>query len=219
MPPALAPVVGVDGWRGSWVAAHVDADGVRWSVGRLADLVDADVAVVAVDMPVRLVASGRRRCDLAGRAFLGAAASRLFVVPPAPAYAEPDLATANGWLRASGEAGVSAQAYALRAAVHEVGVLAAADPRVVEVHPELSFAALGGRVLAPKRTARGVAERLDVLAGWCDPVALLRTAPPQVPADDALDALAAAWTAERVRDGVALAYPVDAGAGEPVIRA
>jgi predicted RNase H-like nuclease len=170
-------------------------------------------------MPVRLVAAGRRRCDLAGRVALGRAANRLFVVAPAPAYEQADLAAANAWLRARGEAGVSAQAYALRAAMREVGALAVADDRVVEAHPELSFVAMAGRALAPKRTARGAAERLEALAARFDVLAALRAAPERVPVDDALDALAAAWTAERVRDGVAVAYPADVADGEPVIRA
>jgi predicted RNase H-like nuclease len=216
------PVLGVDGCRGSWVAARVLGDPrsarlLGWSHGRFAALPDAADEVVAVDIPVGLVESGRRACDLAGRAALGAAASRLFLIPPPVALRAPDLGAANAVLRERGEPGVSAQTFALRHAIAEVQAFAA-DPRVVEVHPELSFAAASGRVAAPKRTAAGVAERVAALQGWTDVVAALARAPAGVPVDDALDALAAAWTAVRIRAGLAVSYPHDATA-RPLIQA
>ena len=215
-------VAGVDGWRGSWVAAYLDGDRpVRWAAGSFAELLEVDALVVAVDIPVGLPQRGRRRCDVSGRAALGPAAARLFLVPPRAALTAPDLAAANARLRAAAEPGVSAQMYALRHAVLEVEAVAEVDARVVEVHPELSFLTMSGRVLAPKRTARGAAERVAALAGaGVDAVAALRDAPAGVPVDDALDALAAAWTAERVRDGLERRYPPSpSGADEPVIRA
>jgi predicted RNase H-like nuclease len=211
--PDPAPVLGVDGCRGAWVAARVAArvEGsgrVEWSAGRFAALLSAEDAVVAVDIPVGLMASGRRTCDLAGRAALGGAASRLSLTPPRFAMDAATLAEANTRLRAAGEPGVSAQAWALRAAVAEVD-LCAEDSRIVEAHPELSFLAAAGRVLPPKRTARGVADRLTALNGWVDLPRVLSAAPPGVPVDDALDALVLAWTAARVRDGSAIRRPPD----------
>lgn len=192
------------------MGARVDAAGaVSWAHGRFAELLasaDEPDAVVAVDIPVGLPEDGRRACDLAGRAALGAAASRLFLTPPRAALLAPDLASANALLRAAGRPGVSAQTFALRRAVLEVDAHRD-DPRVVEVHPELSFLAATGRVLAPKRTARGVGERVAALRGFVDVADALAGAPPGVPADDALDALAAAWTARRVQHGMALRYP------------
>jgi predicted RNase H-like nuclease len=86
---------------------------------------------------------------------------------------------------------------------------AADDERLVEVHPELSFAALAGRVLSPKRTSEGRAERLAALDRWL-PGAVGRTDLPSGPlAVDALDALAAAWSAHRVLTGTARVLPAE----------
>ena len=103
---------------------------------------------------------------------------------------------------------MSAQAFALRTAIGEVAVHAS-DPRVVEVHPELAFVELSGQVLPSKKTAQGVARRIRALDGWVDVVEALSGVPPQVPVDDALDALAAAWTAARVATGRSRSFPAD----------
>jgi len=215
-------VLGVDGCRGSWVAIRMAGDPrsahwLGWSLGRFADLMDRGDEVVAVDIPVGLVQRGRRACDLAGRVALGAAAPRLFLVPPLVALQAHDLAAANAVLRERGEPGISAQTFALRTAIAEVQAHAA-DPRVAEVHPELSFVAASGRVPAPKRTAVGVAERVTALAAWTDVVGALAAAPAGVPVDDALDALAAAWSAVRISAGASVSYPKGASA-RPLIRA
>jgi predicted RNase H-like nuclease len=73
---------------------------------------------------------------------------------------------------------------------------------VVEVHPELSFRRLDPRVVESKRTARGLGQRIRALAGPYD-IGDLAELPPGVPLVDALDALAAAWSAARHRAGAA----------------
>jgi len=205
--PPTRIVLGVDGWRGAWVAASVEVGSpgarlLRWHAGRFADLPLAAAHVVGVDVPIGQPTTGRRTCDLLARSRLPGAAARVFLTPPRGAFQAATLAEANRLLRAAGESAISAQTFALRAAVAEVAAWAA-DPRVEEVHPELSFAALAGRPLPPKRSARGVAARIAALAGWLDVVAALAEAPPGVPVDDALDALACAWTAHRVDGGAA----------------
>jgi predicted RNase H-like nuclease len=57
------------------------------------------------------------------------------------------------------------------------------------------------------------------LSAWVDVSGALGHAPDGVPVDDALDALAAAWTALRVSRGTARTYPGDPPPGEPVILA
>jgi predicted RNase H-like nuclease len=194
---------------------------VGWELGRFCDVLGGDRGtdeVVAVDMPVGLLASGRRSCDLAGRRALGRAAARVFLVPPRYAFEAPDLEATNDVLRSNGEPGVSAQTYALRSAVMEVDAHAH-DPRVFEVHPELAFLALAGRVLTSKHTAAGVDERVDALARWIDVAAAVAATPARVAVHDALDALVAAWTATRIRSGHAVLYAPDAAGGSPAIRA
>jgi len=216
----VTSVLGVDGWRGAWVSVRVGWAGgevddgparvLEWGAGRFADLLAHDDRVIAVDMPIGLPERGRRRCDVAAREALRPAGSRVFAVPAQGAWAAEDLGAANRWLRAVGDPGMSAQAFALRTAIGEVAVHAS-DPRVVEVHPELAFVELSGQVLPSKKTAQGVARRIRALDGWVDVVEALSGVPPQVPVDDALDALAAAWTAARVATGRSRSFPADGG--------
>jgi predicted RNase H-like nuclease len=103
-------------------------------------------------------------------------------------------------VEASGKA-LSKQAWNLVPAIRCLDDALGEPPvdRVVEVHPELAFRALDERVRDPKVTARGLAQRLAALSRVMD-VDLLE-APPLVPAIDALDACAAAWSARRLADG------------------
>ena len=114
----------------------------------------------------------------------------------------PDHATAIAInQQATGGAGVSAQAFALRRKLLEVDAwVRHAGLTVVEVHPEVSFASLAGRPLPEsKRTWTGVIRRRRLLteAG----IVLdddLGPAGSAAAVDDILDAAIAAWTARRV---------------------
>jgi predicted RNase H-like nuclease len=84
--------------------------------------------------------------------------------------------------------------------IREVDVVAD-DPRLVEVHPELSFARLAGSVLTSKHRPEGRAVRLRALAlRWPG----LREVPQGL---DGVDALAAAWSGERWLRGEAESLP------------
>jgi len=205
-------VLGVDGCRGGWVAALLRVDGtVRWTFAADAEAVlsaasTAGAHAVGIDIPIGLVEHGWRGCDTAARQRLGAASSRVFMTPPRPVLDSVDW---PGALRACKEAtggkGLSKQAWNLLPKVAEVDGALRARPRdfVVEVHPELSFAALSGRVLDSKKTARGAGQRLDALQDVCHVAQAMAAAPVGVPVDDALDALAAAWSARRWARGQA----------------
>jgi predicted RNase H-like nuclease len=73
----------------------------------------------------------------------------------------------------------------------------------VETHPELAFLQLSGTPdLAAKKTTAGMAARLRALEKWLpDMLAVLERVPVGVPVDDALDALACLWVAERWAGG------------------
>jgi predicted RNase H-like nuclease len=201
-------VLGVDGWRGRWVGALLDGRSVR-----LLDLADAtavlavpDVEVVGIDMPIGLSDDGARACDRSAKARLGKAGSSVFPAPVRAVLAAQDYAEARVLsVRATGGTSLSAQAWQLVRSIRALDEALGEPPHehVVEVHPELTFRALDPAVADPKVTARGMARRLAALRGVMDVDAALLDAPPRVPAVDALDACAAAWSARRIADGTA----------------
>ncbi|MGH8894689.1 MAG: DUF429 domain-containing protein, partial [Actinomycetes bacterium] len=188
----MTRVLGVDGCRGGWLGALVDGTSVTWL--RLPDVtavLAVDASAIGIDMPVGLPPRGRRQCDLAAKRLLGRAHPRVFLTPPRGVLTAGSYVEAGALHRALADGkGMSVQTWQLVAKVREVDARAD-DPRLVEVHPELSFALLAGRVLSPKRTRAGREERLDALRPWLPDLADVP------PGDDAPDALAAAWSALR----------------------
>lgn len=194
-------VLGVDGCPGGWIGALVTGSCVEWLLLRDAAAVLAvPAAAVGIDIPIGLPSVGPRACDVAARALLGPRRSSVFPAPvravlPASSYAEAcDLSRA-----ASGRA-LSLQAWHLVPRIADVDRALTDHTRVIEVHPEVVFAHLAG-LLPPKKTADGHALRAEALRAWLP----LGWPPPPRPArpDDALDALACAWTAQRWLTGAA----------------
>jgi predicted RNase H-like nuclease len=220
--------VGVDGWRGGWVAVVLD-DGRRPAVlaaAGLAEIVAAcpDAAAIGVDMPLGLVARGWRQADDLAAARLGAHRSRVFRVPPRPAWSAATHREAVAVCRELTDppAGFSVQAWSLKDKIRQADEVRTGQPgRLYEVHPELSLAALnGGTVIAAgKKTWNGQLARRAVLAraGLALPDDL--AAAGIVPADDILDAAAVAWTAARIARGQAVSFPSPAqpdDSGHPI---
>jgi predicted RNase H-like nuclease len=202
-------VLGVDGWRGAWVGARLDGRAVELLAlpDAAAVLAVPDVEVVGIDMPIGLSDDGVRLCDVEARRRLGRAGSSVFPTPVRAVLATDVYAEARALSRAATDPprAPSAQSFQLVRAIRSLDD-ALGDPptdRVVEVHPELAFRALDPAVRDPKGTARGMAQRLAALRTVMDVDAELLDAPPRVPAVDALDACAAAWSARRIADGTA----------------
>lgn len=217
-------VLGADVWEGRWVGVVLeDGAALRALVApTVAELVaraedgGAPLAVVGLDIPVGLHDDAPRAADLAARRALGPRASSVFVTPVRAALQAPDHAAAVLVSRAATGAGVSVQAYGLRHRILEVdgwvrstGAGGPGGRRVVEVHPELSFAAMdSGRPLAArKKSWAGAARRRSLLAahGVVLPEELGEAGAAAV--DDVLDAAAVAWTARRVARGEARPLP------------
>jgi predicted RNase H-like nuclease len=158
--------------------------------------------VIGVDIPIGLPDPGqRRRADEEARRFVGRRGSSVFPTP------------ARGLLEAEFRAGlgISRQSHSLGVRILEVERAAVADPRVMEVHPEVSFRAMAGEPLRyPKRTWNGLVERRGLLAeqGLVVPEADLGEGGRAAP-DDVLDAAAAAWSAHRKAVGEAHSLPED----------
>lgn len=169
----------------------------------------AEVEAIAVDMPLGLVEKGWRAADLEARALLRARRSSVFLVPPRPAWQEPDYVAAGDRCQELTGRRLSRQAWALAPKLLEARARWLVDERIHEVHPEVSFRALaGGTPLAfPKKTWRGQNTRRDLLAaaGLTLPDALGEA--DRVPVDDVLDAAAAAWSAHRIALGIACRIP------------
>ena len=200
-------VLGVDGWRGRWVGALLEGRHVT-----LLDLPDAaavlavpDVEVVAIDMPIGLSDDGARICDVEARRRLPGAASTVFPAPVRPVldtttYDEARTAS----LAASGRS-LSVQTFGLVPAIRSLDDALGdpPDPRVHEVHPELSFRALDDRVSDRKASTYGLAQRIRALEAVMDVLDGLAGDRSGVPIVDALDACAAAWSAQHIAAGTA----------------
>ena len=202
-------VVGVDGCRGGWLAATLhDTGELAWEwTTDVAAVLHSGADAVAIDIPIGLPDAGSRACDRAARAMLGRRGSSVFPAPVRPVLHCTTYAQAREVLAAAGGASMSAQAFGIVAAVRMVD--AAVGPndevRVVEAHPELAFALMGGGPGLPgKRTTAGIGRRLQLLQTWLPTVVeVLATAPSPAGVDDALDALACVWVACRWRRGEA----------------
>ena len=210
------PVLGVDGCRGGWVGAVLVPGAPRPRVvvaPTVTGLVEAvrgevDVKVVGIDIPIGLPDSGIRQADVLARRELRGRASSVFTTLTRSAYLAPTRAEADPVNRGLSGQGVGAQAFSLRARVLEVDSWVRSRPtvEVLEVHPEVSFAAMTGRALPGKRTAEGQQARLDALAaaGVARPSVLSGSG---YAVDDVLDACAVAWTAARRASGLSRTLP------------
>lgn len=210
--------VGVDGVKGRWLAVSL-RDGTFAGAAvcaTIAEVLDRfpGAAAMGVDTPIGFDGFPRR-ADVEARRALAPHGSRVFATFPAEVYRSPDHAAAVARARELTGSGISRQAWAIGWAILDA---AAHAGRVVEVHPELSFLALTGRVLAPKASWRGLSERIEALAGVGIHLPVDDVTGPCPPAD-VLDAAAAAWTAQRIarHDPDLRRYPPDPRPGEPVI--
>jgi predicted RNase H-like nuclease len=203
----MTRILGVDGARGGWMGALTRIDDVTgadvmWlTFTSITQALAVDADVVAVDIPIGLPVAGRRECDLLAKRALGRAHSRVFLAPPRDVLAATSYDDAGARHRAHAHGhGLSVQTWNIFDKIREVDA-AADDPRLVEVHPELSFARLAGAVLTSKHRPEGRAARLRALAvRWPG----LRDVPRGL---DGVDALAAAWSGERWLRGEAESLP------------
>jgi predicted RNase H-like nuclease len=198
-------VLGVDGWRGAWVGALLDGRSV--TLVALPDvaavLAMPDVGLVAIDMPIGLSDDGVRACDVVARRRLPGAASSVFPAPVRPVLSTTTYDAARTTSLAASGRSLSVQTFGLVPAIRSLDDALGdpPDPRVHEVHPELSFRALDGRVTDRKTSVNGLAQRIRALEPVMDVLDALAVAAADLPLVDALDACAAAWSARRLADG------------------
>jgi predicted RNase H-like nuclease len=209
-------VLGVDACRTGWVGVVPDpgrtAAYFARTVAELVSVADAggEVVVVAIDIPIGLADAGRRRADLQARQAAGVRRSSVFLTPVRAALQAHDHVTAVRVNQELAGEGISIQAFSLRAKILEVDAWVRTQTRrVVEVHPEVSFAEMAGTPLScGKATWAGVEQRRELLAAAGIRLAGdLGVAGRAARVDDVLDAAAAAWTARRVAAGTARSLP------------
>jgi predicted RNase H-like nuclease len=209
----VTTVLGVDAHPGGWVGVELrDEDFAAAHVGTsLVEVIRCvpDAAAVAVDIPLGLVDSGWREADKAAKGLLGGRASSVFITPPRAALIELTHTAATARCVELTGNGFSIQAWGLKAKLLEANSLYEAGVHPLwEVHPEVSFAAMG---LRPgdggKKSWQGQRARQRVLSGVGIELPDDLGAAGKVPADDVLDAAAAAWSAVRITRGEATCLP------------
>ena len=215
--PDRSTVLGVDGCRAGWVGVVLSGGTATVVVApTVSELVAAvrtdhpDLAVVGVDIPIGLPDTTPRQADLLARQHLPVGRkSSVFPAPTRVATAATTHVEASAANREATGVGLSVQAFRLVPKILEVDayVRSPRSCRIVEVHPEVSFAAMDVASVVPaKRTAAGAGSRAEALrTAGIEPPAYVRGQ--GYAADDLLDACAAAWTAARVARGEADCLP------------
>lgn len=213
-------LAGIDGCPAGWVAAiQADTEVELRLASCLKDLVAGLPArsLLAIDMPIGLPEAGPRECDVLARRRLGAArGASVFAAPVRAVLNARDYATALARHRRADGRGLSRQAFNILPKIREVDRLLASRPnlrrRMIEVHPESSFAQWNGGAPIPagKKTREGRQQRshlVDTRWPGLREAFLALTLRREVAEDDILDAFAALWSAERYVRGEALCLP------------
>jgi predicted RNase H-like nuclease len=212
-------VLGLDacrkGWAGICWAGAPSAPAVGVFGGTVSHVVQAalervPVEVIVIDIPIGLPDDSQRQADVLARRKLGPLASSVFATPVRAALAIEQYSQAAAVQLHRAGVGLSRQSYGLRNKILEVDEYRRRAPcRMVEAHPEVSFAEMnGGPLTARKKSWNGAVQRSRLLEaagvriedriGEVGSVAAV---------DDLHDAAAAAWTAFRVGAGVAACIP------------
>ena len=208
-------VLGVDACRAGWVGIALTGDRVdAYQTRTIADLVttaaaDGELAVIAVDIPIGMPDNTRRQADVEARRAVGRLASSVFITPVRGTLEFRDHGSASAHNRKQVGEGMSIQAFGILPKVREVDLwLPSAPCRVVEVHPEVSFAALAGAPLdVRKHTWAGARLRQRLLSEAGIVLGDIGDPGTKANVDDVLDAAVAAWTARRVARGIASTLP------------
>lgn len=212
--------VGVDGCPYGWFSVGLDnGDGYEVKAFRkFRELLDhyGEAKLVLVDIPIGLLEDGpgERVCEPKARKVLGARRSSVFPVPTRALVCKKvansmSYACTNELSKCMRGKGISWQTYHIMDKIAEVDKVlrdrgASAASPVREVHPEVCFWALNGKMPMhhSKRDYKGIKERMEVLKRYEQRTEKICKSAckylwkQQVAGDDVLDALAAAVTAK-----------------------
>jgi predicted RNase H-like nuclease len=213
-------LVGVDGCCAGWITAEATQRSVHVVCRRINTLDDlfsreSKPKIVAIDVPIGLPEAGARECDLEARRLLGPRRNSVFTAPIRPMLLSSSQEEASKVRSRVEGKRVSIQAFAIIPKIREVDQMLCkhASWRAVvrEVHPEVSFFYMNGRMPMrfSKKKALGREERITLLRSWCgnsidESLATYRHL--RCKTDDIIDAFAALWSAQRFyhRESVSL---------------
>ena len=223
-------IAGVDGTKKGWAVALASADDidaetdfcVLESFREILEMKESQL-IIGVDMPIGLSAGPSRYCDRKARDFLGwPRRTSVFSAPIRPALSSSSYKEAHSLTKSHSEngRGISRQSWAIFPKVREVDDLMspALQKRVIEVHPEVVFAAIGdGPLKQSKKKKEGFESRLR----------LIKDKFPDVEKhvnkhwgirDDVLDAYAALFTALSHLEGKTRTLPAEPPVDEMGLR-
>jgi predicted RNase H-like nuclease len=211
-------VFGVDACSVGWVGIALSGHQVRAYIhaqidGLIRDAArDGALTVIGIDIPIGMPDASVRRADLDARAAAGPRRASVFVTPIRDTLALRDYRVACDLNKQRTGYGISRQAFNLLEKIGQVDSwLPEAPCRVLEVHPELSFAEMAGAPLSARKSSwAGLVSRRQLLADASIVVPDdLGAAGRLAGGDDVLDAAAAAWSARRAAAGQARRLPAD----------
>lgn len=218
----MCTLVGVDGCKGKWLAVAQDKSGnVSASLHASPEnLLESfpNAEVIAVDVPIGLTETGRRKCDEEARDLLGSPRrNSVFPAPIRPMlYFETREEASEAGKRIDGR-GVGCQAWGIFPYVKSWDDALRNDGeargRVYEVHPEVCFYGMNnnGPMQFSKKKKPGCEERRKLLdQEFGEPVimkALGGLRGKGFALDDLYDAFAALWSARRIANRTAKCLP------------
>lgn len=205
---------GIDWYRRGWVATVLGPAPevlIEADLGRMIERI-GNADRIAIDMPIGF---GPREADREAKDFVRPRHNSVFPTPPEEVLKAGSYPRANEVAERILGHKISQQSFALAKNIALVAEVAAADERVIEVHPEVSFRAMAGAPLEwAKTTWNGqmLRRRLLDAEGIALPEDLGDAG--VVPVADVLDSAAAAWSACRHARGDAESLPAGARHGQ-----
>ena len=167
--------IGTDGCTGGWIAAVIDNDRLEIdrfsSVGEITDRYPAFDSFL-IDMPIGLPSDiNHVRPDSVARKIIAPRTSTIFPTPcRASVYSDTESKQIENNKVCLGK-GLSKQAMAIIPKIREIDTFLCEckeyKNKILESHPEVCFARLGGSVVMSRKADEdGIAERIDILKKW-----------------------------------------------------
>jgi predicted RNase H-like nuclease len=212
----MIPVIGVDGCPGGWIAVIWGTTLSHHHFPSFRDILDLDAAIIAVDMPIGLPSGFGRQAERSARKVLSNRKSSVFPIACRKAVMCADYDQARNVSRCHSDPPMSPpiQSFGIFPKIREIDSIITPElqSRIHEVHPEVSFWAMTGRVemALSKKKPGGQFERRNALekAGFpVNALPVLTYPKSTVAVDDIIDACACAWSARRILEGRHISFP------------